>query len=98
MTTTRCAHASPVVVHNAVGEPVRLVCACGRNWRVLPIEWDVQVTTVASLAGHRSGADVLREAARDLLACHYEKSRVSVATFADWLTQRADLRDPGGAA
>lgn len=49
MTAARCAHASPAVVHNAAGEPVRLVCGCGRNWRVLPVEWAVTVTTVADI-------------------------------------------------
>lgn len=48
-----CAHTSPAGAHNATGEPVRLICACGRNWRVLPTEWDVQVTTPAELEGAR---------------------------------------------
>lgn len=46
---TTCDHAAAAQVHNGAGEPVRLICPCGRVWRVLPVEWAVQVTTVASL-------------------------------------------------
>ena len=37
-----CTHEDAAVVMNAVGEPVRLICPCGREWRVLPIEWEVR--------------------------------------------------------
>lgn len=37
-----CAHTTPALVHNASGEPVRLLCPCGREWRVLPIEMKVR--------------------------------------------------------
>lgn len=39
---TNCGHASPSVVTNAAGEPVRLICPCGREWRVIPIEMKVR--------------------------------------------------------
>lgn len=47
--TAACDHAAAAQVHNGAGEPVRLICPCGREWRCLPAEWAVQVTTVASL-------------------------------------------------
>lgn len=37
-----CMHPSPALVLNAVGEPVRLLCRCGREWRILPIEMKVR--------------------------------------------------------
>lgn len=37
-----CAHPTPEVITNADGEPVRLLCPCGREWRVLPIEMKVR--------------------------------------------------------
>lgn len=37
-----CAHANLSPVFNAAGEPVRLLCQCGREWRVLPIEMTVR--------------------------------------------------------
>jgi hypothetical protein len=40
---TACAHDRAEIVLNAAGEPVRLLCPCGREWRVVPIEWDVQI-------------------------------------------------------
>lgn len=39
-----CDHSSATPVLNASGEPVRLICLCGREWRVLPIELKVLVT------------------------------------------------------
>lgn len=38
---TPCPHTAPAPVFNASGEPVRLICACGREWRVLPIELEI---------------------------------------------------------
>lgn len=51
---------------------------------------------VLGAIGWRPVADVLREAAADLLACHYERSRVDVATFAEWLRLRAGLGEHAG--
>lgn len=39
---TACAHSIPDLVLNADGEPVRLICSCGREWRVIPIEMKVR--------------------------------------------------------
>lgn len=39
---TACAHDRAEIVLNASGEPVRLLCPCGREWRVLPIEMTVR--------------------------------------------------------
>lgn len=38
---TACSHEAAAVVKNATGEPVRLICPCGREWRILPVEWEV---------------------------------------------------------
>jgi hypothetical protein len=35
---TSCDHRSPAVVHNARRQPVRLVCSCNTEWRVVPID------------------------------------------------------------
>jgi len=37
-----CTHPSPAPVFNATGEPVRLICSCGREWRVIPVEMKVR--------------------------------------------------------
>lgn len=36
--STRCFHAEPALVHNAQRVPVRLVCSCGEEWRVVPVD------------------------------------------------------------
>lgn len=37
-----CTHRAAEPVFNEAGEPVRLICPCGREWRVLPIEMQVR--------------------------------------------------------
>lgn len=34
--TTTCPHEATAVIRNAAGTPVRVWCACGQDWRVIP--------------------------------------------------------------
>lgn len=41
---SQCTHETADVVLNGSGEPVRLICRCGREWRLLPVELRVTVS------------------------------------------------------
>lgn len=48
---TTCTHREPVLVFNAAEEPVRLNCACGREWRVIPLEWEIEIRPEPKVGG-----------------------------------------------